>query len=285
MSSRNDDPETPPEKENNSGSSLDHMDDIELGSVPPPTELDLSRLDETKIAKREMEKNKPVRPDWLWEKREDGSYEYWVRENVEIRAYIEYLERSGKDARRKMDEVIFTLRGKTGTASKRAEYAIEQITKIMGMLDVDPVVKHELLCIWPNDDRVKCNGYRDGNCAMPIRREEICKDIPKDPIGEEGKEPEEPKDMRLECPKCGSGTTKDMDFNGGICLACGTRMIPPAEEPDDTIYIPSYGNPAILDQMEDEPETYERCKRCEPKCDAATPSPTEEPTKEPKEDE
>ena len=128
------------------------------------------------------------RPDWLWEKREDGSYEYWVRENVEIRAYIEYLERSGMNARRKMDDVIFTLRGKTGAALNRAEYAVKQIMKIMEVLDVDPVVEHELLCIWPNDDRVKCNGYRDGNCAMPIRREEICKDIPEDPIGEEGGE-------------------------------------------------------------------------------------------------
>ncbi len=127
------------------------------------------------------------RPDWLWEKRADGSYEYWTREKVEIRAYIDHLERSAGDARRKMDEVIFTLRGKTGTASKRAEYAVEQITKIMGVLDVNPVVKHELSCIWPNDDRVKCNGYRDGNCVLPIRREEICKDIPEDPVTENGK--------------------------------------------------------------------------------------------------
>ncbi len=58
MSSRNDDPKTPPEKENNGGSSFAHMDDIELGIVPPPpTELDFSRLDETKIAKREMERS------------------------------------------------------------------------------------------------------------------------------------------------------------------------------------------------------------------------------------
>jgi len=237
MSSRNDDQETPPEKENNAGSSLDHKDDIELGRVSPPTKLDFSRLNETKIAKREMEKNKPIRPDWLWEKRADGSYEYWTRDKVEIRAYIEYLERLATDARRKMDDVIFTLQGKTGTASKRAEYAVEQITKIMEMLDVDPVVKHELPCIWPNDDRVKCNGYCDGNCAMPIRREEICKDIPKDPIGEEGERPkvlvpaghsdcevchppEEPPEELKECCQ----KEKERDQFSATCPECKSRL-------------------------------------------------------------
>ncbi len=57
MSSRNDDQKNSPEKENDAGSSFDHMDDIELGRVSPPTKLDFSRLNETKIAKIEMERS------------------------------------------------------------------------------------------------------------------------------------------------------------------------------------------------------------------------------------
>jgi hypothetical protein len=49
--------------------------------------------------------DRPTRPDWLWEKREDGSYEYWVRENVEIRDYINHLEQAATDALAVLDNM------------------------------------------------------------------------------------------------------------------------------------------------------------------------------------
>ena len=38
--------------------------------------------------------NRPIveRPDWLWEKRADGTWEYWTRESTIIREYIDSLE-------------------------------------------------------------------------------------------------------------------------------------------------------------------------------------------------
>lgn len=41
----------------------------------------------------------PKRPDWLWGKRPDGTYEYWTREKVEIRNYIERLEAENRNLR------------------------------------------------------------------------------------------------------------------------------------------------------------------------------------------
>ena len=39
------------------------------------------------------------RPDWLWRKRPDGTYEYWTREKVEIRNYIEQVEAENRNLR------------------------------------------------------------------------------------------------------------------------------------------------------------------------------------------
>ena len=35
---------------------------------------------------------RPPRPDWLWEKDTNGSWEYWTRESVIYRDYIDWLE-------------------------------------------------------------------------------------------------------------------------------------------------------------------------------------------------
>ena len=59
------------------------------------------------------------------------------------------------------------------------------------------------------------------------------------------------------CSRCNAPETYDTRF----CPNCGATMEDLADEPE-----------------EPEPETYDRCERCEPKCDAATPPPVEEPT-------
>ena len=44
--------------------------------------------------KEDKPHNHPIveRPDWLWEKRADGTWEYWTRESTIIREYIDSLE-------------------------------------------------------------------------------------------------------------------------------------------------------------------------------------------------
>lgn len=41
----------------------------------------------------------PNRPDWLWEKWDDGSYVYWTLPKVELREYIDHLERENSNLR------------------------------------------------------------------------------------------------------------------------------------------------------------------------------------------